>query len=262
MEDILSRLPPFVLLATYAGLWTLEGFQAARPNARKALRGRRNLAMSGFGLFIGAAAGSALMGLAAFSERTHWGIAAIEPSSPLLAALAGVLLLDCVDYWRHRISHAAPLLWRLHRVHHSDPQMDVTTSLRSHPLEFALRPVLLGAAILVFGIPMLATLIYPVVQLPVLVFQHANIRLSPKLDSLLLCLIATPAMHVVHHSRRPTETNSNYATFLTIWDRLFGSLRPSKEPAAIGLDGFDDEASQKILGMLAEPWRKRAGDRV
>lgn len=257
MRDILSRLPPFVLLATYAALWVLEGLQAARPGPRGRRRSGRNLAISAVGFMIGGLAGAMLLALASLMERRHWGLSTLAAFSPWSVALAGVLLLDLADYWRHRVSHAVPLLWRLHRVHHSDPRMDVTTSLRSHPLEFALRPIFLGGAILAFGIPPLPTLLYPIVQLPVLAFQHANIRLPARADWLLAWLIATPAMHVVHHSRWMPETNSNYATFLTIWDRLFRSFRPSVDPAAVGLDGLDDEDSQKMIGLLAEPWRVR-----
>ncbi|TIQ38337.1 MAG: sterol desaturase family protein [Mesorhizobium sp.] len=256
MDSLLSKLPPVVLLLAFIGVWMWEGLQAARPGKRDWRRGRRNLVISLAGIVIGGLTAGGLLALASAVETRHWGLAALKLPSWIVVA-AGVLLLDLTDYWRHRISHAVPVLWRLHRVHHSDPQMDVTTSFRSHPLEAALRPVFLGAAILAFGIPPYAVMLYPVIQLPVLIFQHANIALPRQLDRRLAWLIATPAMHVVHHSRWMPETNSNYSTFLTLWDRIFGSFRPSVPPDGIGLDGCDDEASQTVLGLLLEPLRPR-----
>ncbi|KUM28632.1 hypothetical protein AU467_10680 [Mesorhizobium loti] len=255
MDSLLSKLPPVVLLLTFLGIWMWEGLQAARPGKRDWCRGRRNLVISVIGIIIGGLMAGALLALSSTVEAHHWGLAAIEPSWMIIAA--GILLLDLMDYWRHRVSHAVPLLWRLHRVHHSDPQMDVTTSFRSHPLEAALRPVFLGTAILAFGIPPAAVMLYPVIQLPVLIFQHANIALPKQIDRRLAWLIATPAMHVVHHSRWVPETNSNYSTFLTLWDRIFGSFQPSVLPRGIGLDGCDDERSQTVLGLLIEPLRHR-----
>jgi len=257
--EIISRLPPLVLVITFFALWIGEGLHAARSGPRGWRRGWRNLAISGLGFVIGGLSALLLFACASTIEAHPWGLFRLQLPGWLMA-LSGMVLLDLADYWRHRASHAVPLLWRLHRVHHSDPQMDVTTSLRSHPIEAALRPLFLGAAILVFGIPMLAVLVHPVVQLPVLIFQHANIRLPERADRMLAWLIATPAMHVVHHSRWMPETNSNYATFLTVWDRLFDSFRPAVPPAGIGLDGFDDDFSQSIVGLLAEPWRQRDAD--
>src|SRR5262249_40943880 len=109
-------------------------------------------------------------------------------------------------------------------------------------------------------IPTMPVLIFTVLQLPVLVFQHANIRLPRHVERGVAWLLVTPTMHVVHHSRWMPETNSNYATFLSMWDHIFRSFQPSKPPLAIGLDGVDGEDSQSFLGMLKEPWRRRSQD--
>jgi len=257
VKNILSLLPPLILLGAYVAFWAWEGISAAGPQSLGWRRRGRNLALSAFGLTIGGLSGGGLLALSATAEARNWALAAFAHAHPATVTVAGVLVLDFADYWRHRISHSVPLLWRVHRVHHSDARMDVTTSLRSHPLEFALRPFFLGTAIGVFGVPTLSVLLFPVLQLPVLVFQHANVRLPRQLERGLAWLIVTPGMHAVHHSRQVQETNSNYATFLSGWDRVFNSLRPSEPPAAIGLDGFDGEDAQSFLGMLREPWRHR-----
>jgi sterol desaturase/sphingolipid hydroxylase (fatty acid hydroxylase superfamily) len=167
----------------------------------------------------------------------------------------GVLLLDLTDYWRHRISHATDWLWRLHRVHHTDLAMDVTTSFRNHPLEMLLRAAFLAVATLAFGIPPMALLLQPILMLPVLVFQHANIRLHRALDSTLAWLIVTPGMHVVHHSRAPAEADSNFATLFTVWDRLFRTFRPSTTPAVFGVEGFEGPNARTFSSMLVTPWK-------
>jgi sterol desaturase/sphingolipid hydroxylase (fatty acid hydroxylase superfamily) len=149
-------------------------------------------------------------------------------------------------------------LWRLHRVHHTDPRIDITTALRSHPVEQLLRPLFVVGAVIAFGIPPLAVLIYPLLGLPVLLFQHANVQLPASLDRALVWLVSTPSMHLVHHSRRTVETDSNYATGLTLWDRLFGTFSPSTAPRGIGLDGFDGPGQQTLLGMLRNPWEGAA----
>lgn len=131
----------------------------------------------------------------------------------------------------------------------------MTTSLRNHPIEILLRPLFLGAAVFAFGIAPLAVLLRPLVQLPILVFQHANIRLPPTLDRVLAWLIVTPGMHLIHHSRVRPEADSNYSTFLTVWDRLFGSFRAPEIPTAIGIDGFDQPRNQTMVGLLVTPFQ-------
>jgi sterol desaturase/sphingolipid hydroxylase (fatty acid hydroxylase superfamily) len=178
----------------------------------------------------------------------------LTTSPAWLVVLAGVLAIDLTDYLRHRLGHRLPWLWCLHRVHHTDAQMDVTTSLRAHPLEQLLRPAFGVAAILLFGIAPLALAVSALVQLPILLFQHSNVRLPTALDRTLAWLIPTPALHLVHHSRRRLETDSNYGTALTIWDRVLGTFHGPVATPTLGLDGFDDPRHQSILGMLSSPW--------
>jgi sterol desaturase/sphingolipid hydroxylase (fatty acid hydroxylase superfamily) len=255
MEQTISQLPPLFLFAAYAVFWGWEAFYAARPRPGQRARRVRNLALSAICIVIAAASGTAVLWLSAVAAREHWGLVQwLEvPIAP--ACVAGVILLDLTDYLRHRLSHAVPLLWRLHRVHHSDLAVDVTTSLRNHPIEILLRPLFLAATIIAFGIAPLAVLLQPLLQLPILVFQHANVRLPPALDRVLAWAIVTPGMHLVHHSRMRPEADSNYSTFLTLWDRLFGSFRPAKAPDAIGIDGFDQPRNQTLLGLLATPFQ-------
>jgi len=255
MEDTIARLPPLLLVAAYAVFWGWEGLRAARSSAGRPGRRRSNLTLSVVGIAIAAASGTGVLWLSAVAVREGWGLMRWLEVPALIACIAGIALLDLTDYARHRLSHAVPWLWRLHRVHHSDPVVDVTTSLRNHPIELLLRPLFLGAAVIAFGIAPLALLLQPLIQLPILVFQHANVRLPPAMDRVLAWLIVTPAMHLVHHSSLRQQTDSNFTTAFTLWDRLFGTFRPSIIPHVIGIEEFNDARNQTMRGMLVTPFR-------
>jgi sterol desaturase/sphingolipid hydroxylase (fatty acid hydroxylase superfamily) len=254
MEATLGSLPPLILAASFAILWTIESALGARSTVALPRRRARNLALSAGNFVIGGISGAAVGWVAQFATEHGLGLLAI-PGWPLwINLVAGVLLVDLAEYWRHRISHSIPALWRLHRVHHSDPVVDVTTSMRNHPLEMMLRPAFLAAAAIAFGLTPLAMLIYTVVQLPVLLFQHVRVTLPDQLDRMLRLAIVTPAWHLLHHSQQQAETDSHYATFLTIWDRLFASCSTVRAPEHIGLTGYNAAASQTLRAMLSDPW--------
>jgi sterol desaturase/sphingolipid hydroxylase (fatty acid hydroxylase superfamily) len=253
MNETLERLPALVFLVLFASLWMWEALATARPFDSDGPRRWRNLAISLVNFLLGGLVAATMLAASAWIANNEWGLAARHDSA--IAVVVGVLLLDMTDYWRHRVSHRWPPLWRLHRLHHTDPRIDITTALRSHPIEQLLRPLFIVGAIVAFGIPPLAVLVYPLLVLPVLLFQHANVRLPAALDRALVWLVATPSMHLVHHSRRPVETDSNYATGLTLWDRLFGTFSSITSPHGIGLDGFDLPPQQTLRGMLRNPWQ-------
>jgi sterol desaturase/sphingolipid hydroxylase (fatty acid hydroxylase superfamily) len=255
MQETISQLPPVILVAAYAVFWCWEALLSARGRTCEPGRRWRNLALSAICIAIAAASGTGVVWLSAWAASQRWGLLAFMDVPIWATTLAGILLLDVTDYARHRLSHAVPLLWRLHRVHHSDPVVDVTTSLRNHPLEILVRPMFLGASVVAFGIPPLPVLLQPLVQLPVILFQHANIRLPLLLDRALAWIIVTPGMHLVHHSRARREADSNYTTMLSVWDRLFRTFTPPGQVVGIGTDGLDHPRYQTLFGMLATPWR-------
>ena len=254
MNATLSQMPPLILVAAYTLFWGWESVASARRNAGFRFRRARNMALTLVSFLLGGATGAALLWLSAYVASRQWGLLPQTHWPDWALCIAGLLILDMTDYWRHRLSHNLPILWRLHRVHHTDIAMDVTTTFRNHPIEMALRPLFLAVAVAAFGVPPLAVLIQPLLQLPVLVFQHANVKLPPALDRALSWLIVTPGMHLAHHSRTEPETNSNYATWLGLWDTLF-LTREHASPAALGLDGHDTARHQTLVGMLATPWR-------
>jgi sterol desaturase/sphingolipid hydroxylase (fatty acid hydroxylase superfamily) len=256
LQDVLSQLPPLLLVGAYVFFWAWEGAGAARSAGKTPGRRARNIAISLASFAIAGASGAALLAVSALTTERQWGLLAMAGGQIPAAAIVGLGMLaaDLTDYWRHRVSHAVPGLWRLHRVHHSDTAIDVTTSLRNHPIEMMLRPLFLSVGVVAFGIPPLSLVLLTLLQLPVLVFQHANIALPAWLDRAIALVVVTPGMHLVHHSRAAPQTNSNYATCLSLWDRLFFTFRRGM-PETLGLDGHDGPRHQSLVGMLATPWR-------
>mgnify|MGYP005992080131 FL=1 len=142
---------------------------------------------------------------------------------PIISLLLAILILDLAIYWQHRASHAVPLLWRIHQVHHSDPQIDLTTAVRFHPLEILFSLAYKAVIIFVFSIPFEAVLIFDMLLNSSALFNHANAHLPKKWDNFIRLFLVTPDMHRVHHSQNPNEANSNYSFFLSLWDRIFNS---------------------------------------
>lgn len=166
------------------------------------------------------------------------------------------LLLDLWRYWEHRLFHWVPLLWRLHLVHHSDTHIDVTTSERHHPLDLLLGTVVMMALISALGLPAQAVGLYLLTATVIALYSHANLRLPVSLSRPLSWLIVTPGVHAVHHSDRQVQTDSNYGSVLTLWDRLFGSF-VDPEKARIehfGLGYFHQINDTGLARVLQQPF--------
>jgi sterol desaturase/sphingolipid hydroxylase (fatty acid hydroxylase superfamily) len=176
-----------------------------------------------------------------------------------LQVLVGVVLLDLAIYLQHQVFHHLPWLWRLHRMHHSDTDFDVSTAIRFHPVEIALSMLIKIGVVLALGIPALAVLLFEILLNATALFSHSDFQLPPALDRRLRWLLVTPDMHRIHHSVERIETNSNYGFCLSCWDRLFGTYRdralhdPRSMP--IGIEQFREAADQQTLALLAQPLR-------
>jgi len=178
-----------------------------------------------------------------------------------IEVLLTFLVLDLWRYWEHRFFHRIPWLWRVHLVHHSDTQIDVTTSERHHPLEYILGTVVMMALIAALGLPAAAVGVYLLAATVVALYSHANLRLEPSLDRLLRRLVVTPSQHAVHHSDLQPETDSNYGSVLTVWDRLFGTYVDPQDARIprFGLDYFRRPGDARLLRVLQQPFRFRQG---
>jgi sterol desaturase/sphingolipid hydroxylase (fatty acid hydroxylase superfamily) len=174
-----------------------------------------------------------------------------------LAAVATVLLRSLAGYFLHRVQHEVRMLWRIHRVHHCDTHIDISTSLRNHPLEIV---VLFGGTVplaLAAGFDPWVLAAYELFDNMINAFAHANVRLPEKIDRPLRWIFVTPNMHCLHHSAWQPETDSNYGVVFSFWDRLFGTY--SEAPHAgydamrIGLDDVAPEQAEDIVWQMKLP---------
>lgn len=177
----------------------------------------------------------------------------------LLQGLLAFVALDLLIYAQHVVFHRIPVLWRLHRMHHADTDLDVTSGSRFHPIEILLSLLLKLAAVALLGAPPEAVMMFEVVLNATSMFNHSNIRLSASLDAVLRRFLITPDMHRVHHSIYPEETDRNFGFNLPWWDRLFGTYRPAPrdghDAMRIGLGEFRDPAENRLDRLLAQPFR-------
>jgi sterol desaturase/sphingolipid hydroxylase (fatty acid hydroxylase superfamily) len=179
---------------------------------------------------------------------------------PAVEVVVVVAALDLSFYVAHVAMHRFDVLWRFHRVHHSDPAVDVTTTIRQHPGESVIRYVAMAACAIPLGAGPVAFAVYRAWSALNGLVEHANVRAPGGLDRMLALVTTWPHMHKVHHSRRPAETDTNYGNLFSVWDRLFGTYTPSARGTSIvyGLDGLDDATTQTTAGLLALPFRRDA----
>jgi sterol desaturase/sphingolipid hydroxylase (fatty acid hydroxylase superfamily) len=195
---------------------------------------------------------------AVWVEGKGWGLLPAAGVTGMAAAVLGFVLLDLVIYGQHVAFHHVPALWRLHRVHHADPDFDVSTAIRFHPIEIVLSQALKIAAVLAIGVPATSVLVFEIVLNATSMFSHANVRLPRTADALLRLVFVTPDMHRVHHSTVMAETNSNFGFNLSLWDRLFGTYlaRPQGEQTTmpIGLESYRGSEATRFLWLLRFPF--------
>jgi sterol desaturase/sphingolipid hydroxylase (fatty acid hydroxylase superfamily) len=200
----------------------------------------------------------AAVGFAAFARGQGWGMLNYLPLPFWLEVVLALVLLDLVIYLQHVMMHAVPLLWRLHRLHHADPDYDLTTGARFHPLEIILSMALKLAAVAALGPPVLAVVLFEVLLNAMAMFNHGNVGLPARLDRVLRWLLVTPDMHRVHHSQEVDETNSNFGFNLSLWDRLLGTYREQPRLGQLGMQiGIsslhDPRITTRLGGMLLIP---------
>jgi len=202
---------------------------------------------------------AAAVGIAYTAAGAGWGLFNQVNLPYWFEVILAVLLLDLAIYLQHLLMHRVPLLWRLHRVHHADLDIDLTTGSRFHTLEILVSMLIKAAVIFILGPALLAVLIIEALLSGMALFNHANVRLPGTIDRLLRLLLITPDVHRVHHSVLRHETNSNYGFNLSIWDRAFGTYiaQPEKGHSAmtIGIPEFRDPRQvERLRGMLTLPF--------
>ena len=266
MYDFVLDNEPAIRLASFAAVFAAvavwERLAPRRvPTLSRALRWTANLGLVAINtVLLRLLFPAAAVGVAAFCAANGWGLLNHYAVSAWLAVPFAVIALDFVIWLQHVMVHAVPALWRLHRVHHTDLDYDLTTGARLHPLEILRSMLIKFAAIVVLGAPVVAVVIFEVLLNATSMFNHGNLRLPTGLDRVLRRLIVTPDMHRVHHSVEDDETNSNFGFNLSWWDRLFGTYRDQPraghEAMTIGIvDRRDPQEVARLPGMLMLPFR-------
>jgi len=251
---------PIVAAAVLAVLWIAEGMvpmflgrthragHAARHVALAAINaGVLALLFAGATLAVSEWAADRGFGVLRFVALPAWAHGALA-----------LVLIDLWQYLWHRLNHRVPILWRFHAVHHSDAEMDASSGVRFHAGEIVLSGLARLAVLPAIGASVEHVALYELIVTPIVLFHHSNLRVPARLDRLLRMVIVTPWMHWVHHSRWTPETDSNYSSGLSVWDRVFGTFRLRDDPRTIslGLDGYDGERAGTLVGMLVSPVRE------
>ena len=269
-EFALAHEPAIRLTAFFAIFALMAVWEAAAPR-RTRLYPRRVRWLGNLGLVMLDSVVLRLifpMAGVAFATLAHsrgWGLLNAFALPDWLAFALAVVALDLAIYLQHVMFHAVPALWRLHRVHHADPDFDVTTGARFHPIEIVLSMLIKFAVIAVLGAPATAVLVFEVLLNATAMFNHANLRLPAGVERILRRFVVTPDMHRIHHSMEVAEANSNFGFNLPWWDRLFGTYRAAarlpQERMAIGIEGLTgDPRCVRLPGLLGIPFAGTGSD--
>jgi sterol desaturase/sphingolipid hydroxylase (fatty acid hydroxylase superfamily) len=264
-----ARLKLAIILGS---LLAVALWEFCRPRRRREFPAlRRRLANVAFWVLNLVLAGFIFEPVARFRPRLEAVLGIALPSWPIanagLSLVAGFLLLDLMRYLVHRCEHAVPLFWRFHALHHSDPDVDVTTAVRHHPIEYVLASAVYWLAVLVLDVPAIVALSHGLANFGTAAVQHGNIRLPNGLERWLQPALITTDLHRIHHSVSFDQANSNYGAILSVWDRLFGTYtrisRSEHERIVFGVRELPRRDGLKPSAMFLTPWlisRTRTAD--
>jgi sterol desaturase/sphingolipid hydroxylase (fatty acid hydroxylase superfamily) len=240
----------------------LEVFWPRRAIAApRAPRWLANLSLGAGNVVLFALMPLGLFATALIAEQSDRGLLHLVELPSWLAIALGMLAIDLFAYVMHRLMHRVPFLWALHHVHHSDLDIDFTTTLRHHPFEALASALIMSGAVLAFGISPESVVIHQIVGIALDFAEHSNLQIPQKLDAVIRRVFVTPDMHVVHHSSLKRETDSNYGTVLSLWDRAFGTYVAA--PAAgltrmtFGLDCRRTPTDHRLDRVLLSPFIRR-----
>jgi sterol desaturase/sphingolipid hydroxylase (fatty acid hydroxylase superfamily) len=244
-----------VLLGFMAALAVVETWIPLRTPGRRSLRWRANLGLAALFFLVNLALNAAVLGIAAWFAQRQIGLFRWFELPSLPAFILGIAVLDLFAYLVHVLMHRIPAFWRLHRVHHSDAHVDVTTTFRQHPLETILRFIFTFAPAFAFGVSPAAVASYRLLSGVNALFEHANLRMNATLERFISTLLVTPNMHKIHHSRHHVVTDSNYGNLLTWFDRAFGTYTPVNALPGVTY-GLDDVRAdrQRFADLIKLPW--------
>lgn len=239
-------------------IFWLEGFFPLFQGRRQ--RFRHALSNLGIGILNGLVLSFAFsvvtLKVIDFSEHHSWGLLRQFQWNPWIKVFLAFILFDLWMYAWHRANHQIAFLWRFHRMHHSDSELDSTSALRFHTGEVIFSSLLRLIVIPLIGMQFVHLFIYELCLQPVIIFHHSNVALPEKIDRIFRAVIVTPNMHRIHHSQVRDETDSNYSSIFSFWDRVVGSFRRRQDTRTLvyGLPYLQEKEWQSFWGMIKTPF--------
>lgn len=260
----MTELEPYLRLSVFFGVLVImmlwEWRRPRRANQKRLQRWPSNLLLVFMNtLIVRILLPGFTVALAVFLAQKQVGIFNWLNLPLILEGVIAVMLLDMAIYWQHRIFHHTPMMWKIHRMHHTDIEYDVTTGARFHPIEIIISVLIKLVVISILGASSWAVIIFEILLNATAMFNHGNIRLPLRVDTFLRPVLVTPDMHRVHHSTFPEEHHRNFGFNLSIWDRMFNSYcaqpKEGHESMRIGLDYFRAPIESRLDQMMTQPFR-------
>lgn len=245
---------PILLFALLAALELAVRHDGSGPSSPRRIG--TNIGLYVIAALITLAMPLSIAAAAAWAGPRGFGLFNTVAAPAALVLAVAIVSRSFAAYWLHRASHHVPVLWRLHRIHHGDTEVDVSLSLRHHPLELVPAILLFGAVAALLGLPVWAVLLTETLMVAATLWEHLALRLPPRARAKLEPWVVLPETHMLHHSADRRQTDSNYSTLTIIWDRMFGTFRPSSEAVErIGLGDADDRIASNLWQQLLLPLR-------
>lgn len=197
------------------------------------------------------------VGAALWAQTQGWGLLNVVSLPDWLAVLIAIIILDMMIYWQHVAFHRIPALWRLHKVHHADRDLDASSGLRFHPIEIVISMMYKMVIVVALGAPVLAVIIFEILLNACAIFNHANVRLPRWIERPLRLVMVTPALHRIHHSVKERETNTNFGFSVIWWDKIFKSYTDKpKGELTLGLSEYQTDAPSGLVWSLIAPFKR------
>ena len=255
----LNDLTPVIIIVFLAVFMTLERYLPYFEHHKTRTKQRwRNLGIVGTAFVLNGLLGGGITAVILSAEENHFGLLRwVLPNAPVLTTILGMFLVDLNSYVFHRLYHRVPVLWKMHRVHHADTELDSTSALRLHPFEFLFQALTQIIVLPLLGVSITSFVLYFTFALPWFLLNHSNIKFPGWFERYASWMLVTPNWHRVHHSSNQPETDSHYADVFTIWDRLFGTAQQAEvEKITFGLEKFRGDGDQTVGKLLKMPFEK------
>jgi sterol desaturase/sphingolipid hydroxylase (fatty acid hydroxylase superfamily) len=256
LVDTLTALPPVLIIGSLTLFLTLETLLPYFKHSGGRRRQRwHNLGMIAIAALVNAAIGTLGVLPIAWSEANTFGLLYRLGGLSLATIVIGVFLVDLCSYTLHVTMHKVPVLWRIHRVHHADAELDASSGIRLHPFELLYLLGMLAMMLALLGVSLVSYLIYTTIALPWFLLNHSNMKYPAWFERWGSLLMSTPNWHRVHHSSYQPETDSHYGCVFSLWDRLFGTTRKTQvESIRFGLDKYREPGDQTVWALLRMPF--------